>query len=220
MNRGERLRTIKERILREKLTMLPPRVLENFRLCIEDVEMGHVAGDVVEAGVWRGGACIYAYHVLGALGSARKLWVCDSFEGLPPPNALEYPADAGDPHHLMPIFRVGLEQVKANFRLFGPIDESVVFVKGWFSDTMPGLGVEAISVLRLDGDMYESTFLVLENLYPKLSVGGYCIIDDWGHKRAHQAVVDYRSREGITDEIIIIDPTPKAYPSAYWKKER
>jgi len=209
---------IKEKIIRRELTMLPPRVLENFRLCIEDVERNEVPGDIIETGVWRGGACIYAYHVLKNLQSHRKLYVADSFEGLPKPNTEQYPVDEGDPHWAMPIFKVGIEQVKKNFRAFSTLDESVVFVKGWFSDTIPNLDIDQIAVLRLDGDMYESTIVVLEHLYPKLSVGGYCIIDDLGHKRANKAVKDYRKANGIEDEIEIIDRSPGAYPSAFWKK--
>jgi O-methyltransferase len=68
--------------------------------------------------------------------------------------------------------------------------------------------------LRLDGDMYESTMDGLKNLYPRLSNGGYLIIDDWGAvKGCQQAVIDYRKTHGISDEIIQIDWT-----GVYWRK--
>ena len=99
-------------------------------------------------------------------------------------------------------------------------DDSVIFIKGWFKDTIPNNTIEKISVLRLDGDMYESTIDVLDYLYPKLSVGGFCIIDDFAHKGANAAVMDYRRDHLIDDEIFVIDSTKGSYPSSYWIKSK
>jgi O-methyltransferase len=75
---------------------------------------------------------------------------------------------------------VSLEQVKANFDRYGLLDDQVRFLKGWFRDTLPVAPIERLAVLRLDGDMYESPMDTLVNLYPKLSEGGYVIVDDYG----------------------------------------
>jgi O-methyltransferase len=211
------LNSLRQQIVDHNLSLLPDKVIEHFGWCIQTVEADSIPGDVIETGVWRGGACIYAHHVLKALGSKRRLWLCDSFAGLPPPKPSRFPADAADTHHLMPIFAVTQKQVEDNFRRFGGFDSSVMFVKGWFCDTIPTLPIEQIAVLRLDGDMYESTFIVLEHLYPKLSVNGFCIIDDFGHPAAKQAVMDYRATNQIHDPIIPIQH-PGKYPHSFWRK--
>ncbi|MCZ8270555.1 MAG: hypothetical protein O9306_08380 [Beijerinckiaceae bacterium] len=68
-------------------TMVGTRRLRNFRLMIESVIGGRIPGDIVETGVWRGGACILARAVLKAYNiKDRRVILCDSFSGLPPPN--------------------------------------------------------------------------------------------------------------------------------------
>ena len=103
------------------------------------------------------------------------------------------------------MLSVSLEQVSENFKKFGLLDDNVVFVKGWFKDTMPNLDIKKISILRLDGDMYESTIQVLDALYHKLSVGGYCIIDDYYHPRCASAVHDFRKKHNISSPICKVD---------------
>ena len=66
-----------------------------------------------------------------------------------------------------------LETVKANFEKYGLLDAQVVFLKGWFKDTLPAAPIGKLAVMRLDGDMYESTMDALKSLYPELSPGGY-----------------------------------------------
>ena len=139
------------------LTMVGRRRLHNFRALIEQAIEDGVPGDILEAGVWRGGASILARAVLAPHGvSDRRIIVADSFEGLPAPSG-EFPADAGADFHTHAELAVSLEEVQANFDRFGLLDEQVIFLKGWFRDTMSLVDAEALAVLRLDGDMYEST---------------------------------------------------------------
>src|SRR5439155_10993441 len=106
------------------------------------------------------------------------------------------------------------DEVKANFQRYNLLDEQVRFLKGWFRDTLPAAPIQTIAVMRLDGDLYESTTDALVNLYPKLSPGGYCIIDDFGLIDAcRNAVEDFRSSRRITDEIHWVDPS-----GVYWRK--
>jgi len=218
MSLSENLNNIKSKIYELDLTMLPEKTLDNIEFAIRKVVAENIEGDFLEAGVLRGGAVIFAYYILKELGSNKKVFAADSFEGLPKPNVEKYPQDLGDPHWRLPELRASLESVIDNFKLFGDIDKNVIFLRGWFRDTLTTPEIKKLSVLRLDGDMYESTWTTLEPLYPKLSSGGVCIIDDFGHVRAKQAVLDYREKFKITDEIKIIDETPGAYPSAYWIK--
>src|SRR5262249_48778679 len=140
-----------------------------------------VPGDFIETGVWRGGACIFARAVLRAYGDPeRKVWVADSFEGLPKPDAAKYPADRGSRLYRQAHLAVSLEEVTANFARYNMLDDRVVFLRGWFRDTLPTAPIEKLAVLRLDGDLYESTMEALSHLYDRVSVGGYVIVDDYG----------------------------------------
>jgi hypothetical protein len=188
-------------------TMIGLKRLDNIQYCIEDVLRRGVQGDLIETGVWRGGATIFMRAVLKVYGvTDRRVWVADSFAGLPPPDPHKYPADAGLNFHTCPILAVSLEQVKANFERYGLLDAQVVFLKGWFRDTLPACPVQRLAVLRLDGDLYESTTDALVHLYPKLSVGGYVIVDDYGLIPAcRQAVHDFRGRHRILEPIQPID---------------
>jgi O-methyltransferase len=200
----------------ERLTLLPWSALEHLEYAIKDTIERDIEGDFIETGVWRGGACILAKSIYNEISPNRKVYVADSFEGLPRPSNL-YPQDEGDTHYLDENLKVSVEKVKQNFEKFNLLDEKVIFVKGWFKDTMPTLDITKISILRLDGDMYESTIQVLESLYEKLSIGGYCIIDDYFHRGCQQAVQDFRNKNNITQKIIKVDNNPENEVH-YWIK--
>jgi hypothetical protein len=200
----------------EAETMVGLRRLENLQSCVIDVIETGTPGDLVEAGAWRGGAAILMRAVLKAYGdSQRRVFVADSFQGLPHPDAAKYPHDAGDVHHeLTPYLGVPLEEVQANFARYGLLDDQVRFLPGWFKDTLPSAPVDRIAVLRLDGDMYESTMDGLTNLYDKVSDFGFIIIDDYGAlPNCRAAVEDFRQARAITEPIQRIDWT-----GAFWQK--
>ena len=189
--------------------------LRNVVQCAENVLDGGIPGDFVETGVWRGGATILMRAILRAYDvTDRRVWVVDSFEGLPQPDSERYPADERSTLHLLENLRVSLDEVRANFAAFDLLDDNVQFVKGWFRDTIPAFAGTKLAILRLDGDMYESTWLALSHLYPKLSPGGYCIIDDFGAvPECAQAVADYRAKNNIGTPLSRIDWT-----GVFWRK--
>jgi O-methyltransferase len=195
-------------------SMVGLRRLANIRSCVEQVLTDEVPGDLVETGVWRGGSCIYMRGILAAYGDAdRRVWVCDSFEGLPEFDG-RYSADIGDQFHTFGELAISLEEVQDNFRRYGLLDDQVEFLKGWFADTLGAAPIERIAVLRLDGDMYSSTMDALEPLYDKVSPGGFVIVDDYGAVPAcAQAVHDFRDARGISDPIHPVDWT-----GSYWRK--
>jgi O-methyltransferase len=176
-----------------------------------------VDGDMIETGVWRGGSCILMRALIKLSGSqGRTVWVADSFSGLPPPDASSYPADARDRHHKFAFLAVSEDEVRRNFARYGLLDEGVRFLPGWFRDTLPTLADRRWSLIRLDGDMYESTHVALEHLYPRLSPGGYVLVDDYGAvEGCRRAVEDFRSEHGISDEIEQIDWT-----GVLWRKRQ
>lgn len=197
-------------------TMIGMKRLENIEYCVRTVIEEGIPGDLIETGVWRGGATIFMRALLEALGDRdRKVWVADSFAGLPKPDGDTYPVDRGDKHHTVSELAISLATVQRNFRKYDLLDERVKFLKGWFSETLPTAPIETLAVARLDGDMYESTMNALDHLYPKLSRGGFLIVDDWGVlPGCKAAVVDYREAHGVEEEIHDIDRS-----GVYWRRE-
>lgn len=195
-------------------SMIGNRRMVNLWALCEDVIVRGVPGDFIETGVWRGGACIFMRALLKVYDvKERTVWVADSFEGLPAPDVEKYPLDRGFSFHLMPQLAVSLEEVRRNFESYGLLDEQVRFLKGWFKDTLPAAPIERLAILRLDGDLYESTMDALKALYDKLSPGGYAIIDDFEIEACRTAVDDFRRSRGIDDPIQVIDVS-----GVFWKK--
>ncbi|MBR0883962.1 TylF/MycF family methyltransferase [Bradyrhizobium liaoningense] len=187
-------------------TMIGVARLRNVRMLLERAIAEKIPGDFIETGVWRGGTCIYARAILMAHHQpTRRVFVADSFRGLPPPDPENYPADANDPHSTFAALSVSREEVERNFRRYGLLDENVVFVEGWFKDSLPTAPIEKIAVLRLDGDMYESTIQALNALYHKVSPGGFVIIDDYILKNCAQAVDNFRSTHRIDAPLSAVD---------------
>jgi hypothetical protein len=142
--------------------------------------------------------------------------VADSFEGLPPPDPDKYPADTGDILHTLPQLAISLETVKSNFGAYHLLDDQVRFLKGWFKETLPSAPILWLAVARLDGDMYESTMDALKHVYPRLSPGGFLIVDDYGSVPAcARAVSDYRDANGIKESIQRIDND-----GVFWRRGR
>ncbi|MFY1698036.1 TylF/MycF family methyltransferase [Solwaraspora sp. WMMA2101] len=198
----------------EAETMIGLRRLDNLENCVTEVIENGIPGDLIETGVWRGGACIFMRALLKAYGEHdRTVWVADSFRGLPRPDP-HRSADVEDALWKEPFLAVPLDRVQANFRRYDLLDSQVRFLPGWFEDTLPNAAIDRIAVMRLDGDLYDSTMVALDSLYPKLSVGGYVIIDDYHAVRGcREAVDDFRRTHGIDGELQQVDWTCR-----YWKK--
>lgn len=186
--------------------------LDNLQFCVESVLNQTVPGDLLEAGVWRGGSCIFMRAILKLRGvTDRNVWVADSFQGLPVPSH-----DADRDYDLSGFTALAVSQadVAAAFQRFGLLDNQVKFLKGWFKDSLPTAPVSQLAVLRMDGDLYESTMDILSALYHKVSAGGFVIVDDYhALPPCKQAVHDFRESAGIKDPIQEIDGT-----GVFWKK--
>jgi hypothetical protein len=194
-------------------TMVGWNRLGQLQSCLEDIFRRNVAGDVLEAGVWRGGACVFLRGIMRAYGvTDRTVWLADSFRGLPEPRD---PEDAGQRFHQWAELAIPRAAVEEAFRRYGLLDCQVRFLEGWFADTLPSAPIASLALLRIDGDLYRSTMDVLEALYPRVSVGGYVIVDDYHSVSACQEAVDaYRSAHGVTAPLRFFDQD-----SAYWIKD-
>ena len=192
-------------------TMLGTRQLDHMQQCIVDVLNRNIPGDLIEAGVWRGGMTIFMRAVLMAYQVAnRKVWVADSFAGLPDIDRQTdtFPWRKGD-------MAVPVESVRNNFARYGLFDEQVVLLQGFFNDTLPKADIRQLSILRVDADLYSSTLDVLRNLYSVLSVGGYAIFDDYQNlPECRKAIDEFRRDHGITEEIRRIDER-----AVYWQRQ-
>lgn len=198
------------------LTMAGLRRLDDLQSCVESVVRDHVEGDLIEAGAWRGGASILMRATLDSLGvDERTVFVADSFEGFPMGQDGDFPDDRElDDLGVFNFLAVSLEEVKGNFARLG-CDRGVTFVPGFFEETMPGLRDGRWSLVRLDGDTYEATRLTLESLYPRLSAGGYLIVDDYGAlEECRHGVDEFRREHGIEEPLEEIDWT-----CVRWRRE-
>jgi hypothetical protein len=202
--------------------MVPLTRLDNVQHCVTEVIQKGVEGDLIETGVWRGGTSIFMRGILAAHDVRdRAVWVADSFEGLPKPDPERFPKEARAVAGKTIAedyknFAASLEEVQANFRAYGLLDDQVHFLKGWFKDTLPDAPIKKLAVARLDGDLYESTRDALVALYPKVSVGGFVIIDDYGEDmwtECRRAVDEYRAENGIDDKIVEV-----CSKCVYWQR--
>jgi hypothetical protein len=190
-------------------TMVGKLGLDNIEMVLDAAMRQNVEGDVLEAGSWRGGTAIFMRRFLDLHQTQhktqppKKLFVCDSFAGMPPPQKDRFATvsvETSDTHHLKNQYlAVSLETVQQNFRRFGcSIDDgSVVFLKGWFKDTLGDARIGKLAVLRADGDMYSSTMDILSQLYDKVVPNGYLIIDDYGLDCCRSAVHKFFADRGI-----------------------
>jgi O-methyltransferase len=211
-DRGQKLRVMGADWPFSGLTMVGLERLDDLQACIESVVADGVEGDVIEAGAWRGGASILARATLDSLGANdRTVWVADSFQGLPAPDR---PEDQELDLSQVDFLAIPAAEVRDHFARFG-LEQGVELVEGFFAETLPGLRGHRWSVIRLDGDSYEATWVGLESLYPGLSRGGYLIVDDYGLiKECRAAVDDYRREHGIAEPIEDID-----WCGSRWRRE-
>lgn len=195
-------------------TMIGRRRLDNLQYCIETALAERVPGDLIETGIWRGGATIFMRGVLAAYGvTDRCVWAADSFAGVPPPTRKE---DAGLDlsAHVFPVLAVTREAVTELFDRYDLLDGQVKFLAGWFKDTLAAAPIERLAVLRLDGDLYESTMDALDPLYAKVAPGGFVIVDDYySCPPCGRAVDEFRAVRHVGEPLTRIDQQ-----SVFWRK--
>lgn len=197
------------------LSMCGDKTIHQLREALQTLEQEDIAGDYIEAGVWRGGLPIIMRAFLQQAGNTqRKVYLADSFQGLPTDVSDVRDKAANALLEPMAQLAVNRTQVEQAFEFFGLNDEQVEFVEGWFDQTLPAMEPTPLALVRLDGDYYESTRDAINALYPRLSVGGYLIIDDYNLPLGcKKAIKEYRREHGITDKIIKINKQ-----AVYWRK--
>jgi O-methyltransferase len=183
----------------QPFTMTSVERIYALRKAVEYVVEHKIPGDIVECGVWKGGSMMTVARTLIENGAVRKLHLFDTFEGMPDPSIVDKDFRGESAAAQLQREDKGTSQVWA----YSPIDEvqlnllstgydqsQIVFTKGKVEDTIPAHAPDQIALLRLDTDWYESTYHELTHLYPRLSVGGVLIIDDYGHWEGARRAVD------------------------------
>ena len=224
------------KIKRASTTMTGIGRLMNVRQCVVDVASRGIPGGYLEAGVWRGGNSIMGVAALQMSGlGGRPAYLCDSFQGLPRSREGSVRPKEGNVYVRMNrSLAVSEQRVLSNFDRFGVARANVTTVPGYFVDSLPPLRKEllargeTLAILRMDGDMYDSTVDILYNLFDLVQVGGFVIIDDFGWTSgavnrskararpmfgAKQAMLDFLHIHGVAVEMKNIDGT-----GAYFRK--
>jgi O-methyltransferase len=198
-------------------TMIGVKRLDNIEQLFLSIVREGIPGDLMECGVCRGGSVVFMRGLLEAHEvQDRNVWAADSFAGLPRPTArqdVEFGLDLS--RERRPMLAVDLETVQRTFEAYGLLDNRVKFLEGWFKDTLPSAPIERLALLRLDGDLYESTMDALLALYDRLVPGGYLIVDDLFVPTCRQAVDEFRAARSIDEPVVKIDWT-----GGYWRKAR
>jgi O-methyltransferase len=199
----------------DAVTMIGLKRMNNLHQMLDHVRINNIEGNLMETGVWKGGATIFMKLYCDIYKIDKKVFVCDSFAGLPKPSG-KFKQDDGDTHYMIPQLSISLEQVQNNFNIFKCLDEKVIFIKGFFGETLPNNElVDKLAILRMDGDMYESTYDVFYSCYDKLVDNGVCIIDDFCLPGARECTHDFRESRNIHDTLVTIDNC-----GVYWIKNK
>lgn len=212
----EIVNTVKGRALGRVVT------LENTLEQCHRVMSQRIPGDFVECGVYAGVHVALMAHAartaFDPLGRQRAVHAFDSFEGIPHAGPKDDETiteligtkyDKPGKQTTTGISACSLDQVKKNMREWGINEDAVTYHPGWFKDTVPtaapNFGPNSIAVLRLDGDLYESTKVCLEELHPYVRSGGTVIIDDYALTGCREALEEYLGGHGIKVEMNVIE---------------
>jgi O-methyltransferase len=192
-------------VIREQLTMVSFERLVATLMACKYVLENSIEGDFVECGVWRGGNAIVAAEMFKLYSSDKHVWLFDTFLGMTQPTGLDtdqmgnlaegkYLAQKSEGFNNWCY--ASLEDVTNSFDKRKLLGQNIHFIKGDVTETLKTRILPTkISVLRLDTDWYESTKVECQVLYPKLSIGGCFVIDDYGHWNGSRFAVDEYFKE-------------------------
>ena len=155
-------------------------------------------GDIVECGIWRGGNLFLAKKIQDKYSNEpkRKFYGFDTFEGMPKPSFHDgikiNEVYENFKNKNEPWTKASLDDVKNSTNSFFSKVDDFNFIKGMVEDTLKIQSnlPNKISLLRLDTDLYESTKIELNILYPLLVENGVLIIDDYGDFPGCRKAVD------------------------------
>lgn len=200
------------------LTMVGYKRLTNLENLLRETSLNRIKGDFVECGVWRGGSSVFAKAVWDAYNEhSRRIHLVDSFNGLPKATQ----GNDDNSWNRMTYLKVKEDDIRQSFAELRLLDDRVEFVKGYFRYSLPVLrkemqsGGRKIAILRMDGDMYESTMDILYNLYDLVSIGGCIIIDDFSIPVCRKAMDEFMRRHAMNPVYTSIDGSGAYFCKSY-----
>lgn len=203
-------------------TMSTPELCYALFQAVEHIRASGVDGAIVESGVWRGGnVALCALALLAGGDASRDLYLFDTFDWSWP-DLSEWDTKHGQgtaaernaalakrrnaPKEVLDAQGVSETKVRDFIVATGYPPDKIHTIKGFVQDTIPEHAPERIALLRLDTDMYESTYHELVHLYPRLVSGGILFIDDYPTERGCvKAVEQYFSEAGSRPFLSRID---------------
>ena len=186
------------------MTMVSHRRLRSLQEAVRYVVAKNIPGDIVECGVARGGSAAVMALTLQQLGARRRLWLFDTFSGLPQPNSAD--PDYEIARNYAGHYGTSIDTIRASFERLGISTTEIEFVPGLFQHTLSGSNVSQIALLHVDGDWYESVRTTLESFYDRVSSGAVIQFDDYGYwLGAQKAVDEFINKRGIKAELNYID---------------
>jgi len=172
---------------------------------VREVQWQGIKGDIVECGVWNGGAAAMmakSYQDAGGR-NERLIWLYDSFEGLPPPGVND--GESVVEYYYQGLCKGSIENVKGIFTKLAVPFDNVKIIKGWIDDTLVVKAISQVVLLHIDTDWYESVKSSLNHFYDKVVFGGFIVIDDFlFHEGCRLAVLDFLKEKGVESKTRII----------------
>jgi O-methyltransferase len=202
--------------LKPRFTMVRSANLINLHRTVTHVNNLGIEGDIVECGVWNGGsaALMWAAQHQSQQRVNRKMWLFDSFQGVPPPS--DDDGASAKESYFEGFCKGDPKNVAAAFdRLNLPLAD-VQIVPGWFEDTLHTVNIESVAVLHIDADWYDPILFVLRTFYDRVTPGGYILLDDYSFwTGSNKALADFLNERGLTD---LVEIHPVASMGAFFRK--
>ncbi len=171
-------------------TLLSTEKMYDLYQATKYIAQRKVPGDIVECGVFLGGAVMLAAGTLAELGITDKdIYLYDTFAGFTGDVAEDDVNIKGQPIGQQQL-QSFLEVTRRNLQQVGYPESRYCFKEGDVQQTLLADIPDQISLLRLDTDTYATTLCELERLYPKLVLGGVLIIDDYGYSQGVRRATD------------------------------
>ena len=186
-------------------SMLSTVRLLNLYQLISEVERLGLNGDVVECGVWNGGAASMIARGYADAGKKvkRTIWLFDSFEGFPPPGQRDKKSEVEC--YFQGLCKGAIDNVRDIFSKMGVSMDDVKIVKGWLNATLKVEIPKEIALLHVDTDWYDSVKAPLDHLYSRVVPGGFIVVDDyWFHEGCKAAVGDFIKEQKLEGKITLI----------------
>jgi cephalosporin hydroxylase len=185
------------------------RRLDHLEECLDVIRGESVAGDLVECNTGRGGAGIFMRGFLAAHEVPdRRVWIADEFRASPAPAKEALRAD-----ETMADMQADLNLVRDAFQRFDLFDDRVRFLVGPLEATLPESGIDSVALLRLGEGIGASARDVLEEMYAKVSIGGYVVIDEHADPACAKAVQEFRVHHDIDAPLEAVD-----WSAVAWRK--